>query len=138
MSLKAFKTICCVVSFLFAMACYGQTQQGIVKTKGRLNGTGKLVAGERLAGATITVKGRTPAVSGANGEFSFPVPGKFFFLQSVSKQGYSISDPDILSKQYSYSKDNPLYVVLEKPDTQLADKLAAERKIRRTLQHLKV
>lgn len=138
MEFNIIKTICCVLSFLFAIGCYGQTQRGIVKTKVRLDGTGKLVAGERLAGATVTVKGRTPAVSGANGEFSFPVPSKFFFLQSVSKQGYSISDPDILSKQYSYSNDNPLYVLLERPDTQLADKLAAEKKIRRTLQHLKV
>lgn len=46
-----------------------------------------------------------------------------------------MTDPDVLSKQYSYSKENPLYIVMETPDAQTADKLSAERKIRRTLQN---
>lgn len=126
-----------LILLLFTVFCSGvsaQTQQGIVKTKGRLGANGSIIHGKWLQGATIFVKGRTAVVSGANGTFSFPVPEQNFYLQNVKKQGYLLTDMDILSKQYSYSKENPLYIVMETPDTQTADKLAAERKIRRTLQ----
>ena len=44
-----------------------------------------------------------------------------------------MTDPDMLSRQYAYSK-NPLVLVLETKEQQTDDKLAAERKIRKTLQ----
>ena len=110
-----------------------QTQQGYVKTKGRLGSNGAVVKGSRLSGAVITVKGGNAVVSGTNGSFSLALLSNNYFLQSVQKQGYVLTDPDILSKQYAYSK-NPLVLVLESPDQQADDRLEAVKKIRRTLQ----
>ena len=120
--------MCCV-----AVVMCAQTQQGYVKTKGRLGNNGTTIAGIRLSGATITVKGGNAVVSSRNGTFSLSIPNNSYFLQSVQKQGYVLTDPDVLLKQYTYSK-NPLVLVLETPDQQMDDRLAAERKIRRTLQ----
>ena len=61
------------------------------------------------------------------------IPGNNYYLQNVQKQGYVLTDPDVLSRQYVYSK-NPLILVLETKEQQADDKLAAEKKIRRTLQ----
>ena len=117
----------CLVS-LFVSA---QTQTGIVKTRGRLV-NGNVVAGQRLSGATVQVKGRNAVVTNANGAFSFPVPANRFSIQSVKKQGYMLVDPEATARQYAYSS-NPLIFVLEIPSQQAGDKLEAERKLRRTL-----
>lgn len=119
------------ISLLFAFCAVAQTQQGYVKTKGRLV-NGQVVSGQRIVGATVQVKGRNAVVSQQGGTFSFPIPTGKFSIQNVKKQGYILSDPDVLSKQYSYSA-NPLIFVMETPSQQMEDKLAAERKLRRTL-----
>ena len=116
---------------LLALCAASQTQQGYVKTKGRLV-NGNVVAGQRLSGTTVQIKGRNAVLSKGNGSFSFIVPANKFFIQSVKKQGYVLSDPDVLSKPYSYSS-NPLILVMETPNQQMEDKLATERKLRRTL-----
>lgn len=115
-----------------AIGGYAQTQQGVVKTKGRMvNGTH--VAGKGLSGATVTIQGRNAVQSQTNGDFSFPVSAKTFTVQGVQKKGYQLVDPDAMRKAYQYSP-NTFYVVMEKPEQQAEDKLAIERKIRRTLQ----
>ena len=112
---------------------FAQTQQGYVKTKGRMV-NGKLVPGQGLKGATVSVKGRTAVLVNANdGAFSFPVPDKQFRLDSVRKKGYQLVDMEACPRTYNYS-GNPIYIVMETPDQQLQDQLAAERKIRRNLQ----
>ena len=64
-----------------------QTQQGYVKTKGRMV-NGKLVPGQGLKGATIAVKGRTTVlVNNDEGAFSFPAPDGQYYLDSVKKNG---------------------------------------------------
>ena len=120
-------TLLTIPLFLFA-----QTQQGYVKTKGRLGSNGTVIAGTRLPGATVTVKGGNAVVSGNKGTFSLAIPNNNYYLQNVQKQGYVLTDPDVLSKQYVYSK-NPLVLVLETPEQQADDKLATEKKIRHTL-----
>lgn len=128
------KNIVAVIFFtLFSAMAIAQTQQGYVKTKGRLGSNGFVISGTRLSGATVIVKGGNAVVSGNNGLFSLAVPKSSFYLQSVQKQGYVLTDPDVLSKQYTYSK-NPLVLVLETPDKQLEDRLEAMEKIRSTLQ----
>ena len=117
----------------FPVVTTAQNQQGFVKTKGRLGSNGKVIKGVRLPGTTVTVKGRNAVVSGKNGSFTLVIPGNSFCLQNVQKQGYVITDPDILSRQYVYSK-NPLVLVLENQEQQNDDKLLVERKIRRNLQ----
>ena len=122
-----------IIVSLWALQASAQTQQGYVKTKGRLGSNGIVISGTRLPGTTVMVRGSNAVLSGSNGTFALSIPGNSFYLQSVQKQGYVLTDPDILSKQYACSK-NPLVLVLESPSQQADDKLAAEKKIRRTLQ----
>ena len=122
-------TICFMTSFV----AWSQTQQGYVKTKGRMV-NGKLIPGQGLKGAMVSVKGRTAVlVNTDDGAFSFPVAESQFRLDSVYKKGYQLVDLDVCPKTYKYSS-NPLYIVMETPEQQLQDKLTAERKIRRNLQ----
>ena len=44
---------------------FAQTQQGYVKTRGRMNANGTVVSGTRLTGATITSNAVTTAVNEA-------------------------------------------------------------------------
>ena len=109
-----------------------QTQQGYVKTKGRIV-NGQLVPGQGLKGAAVSIKGRAAVlVNTDDGAFSFPVTETHFHVDSVQKKGYQLVDMDALSKTYKHSA-NPIYLVMETPEQQLQDQLAAERKIRRTL-----
>ena len=112
---------------------FAQTQQGFVKTKGRMV-NGKLVPGQGLKGASVSVQGRTSVlVNAESGAFSFPTTGQQYRLDSVKKKGYQLVDMDVCPKTYKYSS-NPIYIVMETPEQQLQDKLNAERKIRRNLQ----
>jgi len=120
--------ICLMTSF----SATAQTQQGYVKTRGRLV-NGKVVAGQRLSGVTVQVKGRNAVVSKANGTFSFPVPANRFAIQSVKKQGYVLVDPEVTARQYAYSS-NPLILVMETPKKLNEDKLAVERNLYKNLE----
>lgn len=111
---------------------FAQQQNGYVKTRGRLADDGSVISGSRLSGATVVLKGGNSTVSDSQGDFTLTVSGKYY-LQNIKKQGYIVSDPDILSKSYSYSA-NDLVLVLDTPTQQADDCLANERKIRRTLQ----
>lgn len=110
-----------------------QSQSGYVKTRGRLASDGSVIAGNRLSGAFIKVKNRNAVITKADGSFSLLVPKGFFLLEKVEKPGYILSDPETLLKEYECSV-NPLILVLESPNQRLADKLQAEKNIRRTLQ----
>lgn len=109
-----------------------QAQQGYVKTKGRLGSNGTVIHGTPLSGATVIAKGRNAVVSGNNGKFSLSIPSHNYNLQDVQKQGYVLTDPDVLSRQYSYSK-NPLVLVLEDKVQLEIEKRSIERKIRNKL-----
>lgn len=125
--------ICLLVVLLFTAMAFSQTQQGFVKTKGRMV-NGQLMPGQGLKGATVTVKGSTPViVKSDDGAFSFPIPAQTFMVQSVQKNGFELVDADAIRMPYSYSS-NPIYLVMETPEQQMQDQLDSERKIRRTLQ----
>ena len=110
-----------------------QVQQGYVKTKGRMV-DGKLVPGQGLKGATISIKGRTPIlVNSDDGSFSFPTSDRQFHLDSVRKKGYQLVDMDACPKTYVCSS-SPIYIVMETPEQMIEDKINAEKKIRRNLQ----
>ena len=109
-----------------------QTQHGVVKTRGRMV-NGVLQPGRGLADATVKVAGRQAVVSqGDEGSFSFPVARQHFRIESVLKKGYQLVDMSACA-EYKYS-ENPLRLVMETPEQQQSDLLAAERKIRRNLQ----
>ena len=129
------KAVNFIILFVLVMCSGGtnaQSQQGVVKTKGRMV-NGKHVAGKGLAGTTVAIQGRSAVLTQGNGGFSFPVTNKTFMVQSVQKQGYQLVDADAAPKAYTQS-GNPLCLVMETPEQQAEDKLTAERKIRRTLQ----
>ena len=120
-------------ALLLSVLSTAQTQQGFVKTKGRMV-NGQLVPGQGLKGAMVSVQGRTAILVNADdGAFSFPVAEPQFRLDSVRKKGYQLVDMDACPKTYKRS-GNPLYIVMETPEKQMEDKLNAERKIRRNLQ----
>lgn len=121
------------IVLLATIISFAQTQQGVVKTRGRMV-DGQLVEGERLAGATITLNFGNPLVSSDQGTFSFNVPAtKSYSLVSAVKQGYTLADPEYTRRSFSYSADSPFYVVLEDENQRQADINAATRKVRRTL-----
>ena len=107
-------------------------QKGRVKTRGRMV-NGKHVPGHGLPGAVVTIKGRNDvAVKNNDGNFSFPISGKHYFVQSVKKTNYELVDADITTKPYEYTS-NVQYFVMETPEQLLQDKLDKEKTIRRTL-----
>jgi tetratricopeptide (TPR) repeat protein len=122
-------TMCIAIAFCAS----AQTQTGIVKTPGRLGSNKTVIAGKRISGATVQIKGRSAVVSKADGTFSFPIPAAKFTIQSVKKQGYVLTDPEAIARQYTHSS-NPIILVMETPDQQTENKLANEKKIRRSLQ----
>ena len=110
------------IVMMLGIMLFAQTQQGYVKTKGRMV-NGKLVPGQGLKGATVSVHGRTAVlVNKDNGAFSFPVPEAQFRIDSVRKKGYQLVDMDALSKTYKHST-NPIYLVMETPEQLLQDQL---------------
>lgn len=128
--MKRFLLIVCLL--IGVTSVFAQTQQGYVKTRGRLAANGTAIPGTRLSGATITFKGNRTVISGGNGVFTFAVPSKTFCITNVRKNGYQLYDPDLLGIYHSYSS-NDLLVVMDTPDNVLADRLESEKKIRRTL-----
>ena len=127
------RSILLTTFILLSTIAFAQTQQGFVKTRGRMV-NGQLVPGQGLKGATVSVNGRTPVLVNAdNGAFSFPIPDQHFRIDSVKKKGYQLVDIDACLRTHEYSA-NPFYIVMETPEQQQTDKLNAERKIRRHLQ----
>ena len=122
-----------LLTLMFGLSVSAQTQLGYVKTKGRME-NGKLVPGQGLKGARVSLQGRTTVlVNSENGAFSFPTPNQQFQIDSVNKKGYQLVDATSCPRKYEQSS-NPIYIVMETPEQQLQDKLSAERKIRRNLQ----
>ena len=126
------RTICLMVCLLISVTISAQTQYGVVKTRGRMVG-GKLHPGSKLSGATVMLKNCSAVLSSMKGDFSFPVRNNTYILQRVKKQGYQLVDEDVCCEHH-YSKDS-LYLVMETPEQLRSDQVAAERKIRRNLQH---
>ena len=114
------RMVCLISMALIPLMLLAQYQQGYVKTKGRLGSNGTVIAGSRLSGATVQVKGSNAVVSGSNGTFTLVITGNSYYLQSVQKQGYVMADPDILSRQYAYSP-NPMVLVMAELNTNFAE-----------------
>lgn len=117
----------------YGLTANGQIQKGYVKTKGRMV-NGKHIPGQGLPGSTVKIQGvNSIGVRNTNGSFSFIVSERNYIVESVQKKGYELVDVDATKKLYQQSA-NPIYLVMETPEQQRSDILAAERKIRRNLQ----
>lgn len=126
------KPLILLLGIIIATASFAQTQHGYVKTKGRLDDNGNVIPGEPIGEVVVRVKNRNEVISDKKGNFSFPMPDKTYYLDSVAKVGYVLVDPDMLSKQYNYSK-NKLVIPLEEKNRQIEEQLKTERQLRRTL-----
>ena len=127
------RTLLLIFCGLLTLCIHGQIQRGYVKTRGRMASDGKVIAGKRLPGAVVSVRGRNAVISGNRGDFSLSLAGSSYILQSVQKFGYILNDPDILSRTYTLSS-SPLVLVLTTEAEQLDDRLMARDRIKSTLQ----
>lgn len=122
-----------LILVVIAFTGFAQTQQGLVKIKGRYSPSGQVIPGPPLAGVSVKVKGRNAVLSNKNGTFQFPVPSAKFFLERVAFPGHRIADPDKLRTQYSYSKENPLEIAMEDIEQHAKDVEYAVTNIRREM-----
>ena len=120
-------------AILVTLLCQAQSQAGYVKTPGRMGADGKVIAGQRIPAATLYFRGVSAVVSGGDGSFTVAVPGKSFVLTRIQKNGYEPIDHDIIGKSHTRSSE-PFIVVMDKPERILAETLASERRLRRTMQ----
>lgn len=127
------KLLSLIILFFSTSLAFAQTQQGVVKTRGRMV-NGQLVPGNRLPETTITLNFGNSLRSGVQGTFSFNVPsGKTYSLVTAKKQGYTLADPEYIRRTFKYSAASPFYIVLEDEAQRQADINATTRKVRRTL-----
>ena len=124
------KIIVFVLVVLSSLLSVAQTQQGYVKTKGRLGNDGQVIAGVRLAEATISLSDQKN-VSQESGAFSFEVSNKKYTICDVLKEGYMCYDDDQLG-EYEYSS-KPLILVIERSDEHKSDKQQAQQKLSRIM-----
>lgn len=121
---------------VMAATAVAQTQQGYVKTRGKLAADGKsVVPGVRLSNALVTIENRSPVKSGADGEFSFTLPAgtNRYRLLNAELKGYTLADPDAVRQTHTFSKDVPLIVVLEDMKQREADLEAARKSVRNVM-----
>ena len=110
----------------FMLSSQAQTQRGYVKTLGR---PGR--PGEPLSGVTVRVKGAHNAMlSQDDGTFSIDMTGKktgdAYALQQVSKTGYELNESDVIGRQFAYSEQVPLTLVMVSSAQLQADKQRIE------------
>ena len=95
----------------FVAEAQTQQQVAIVKTRGRLQSDQSVVEGHRITNATVQIRGGNTMLSDQNGEIRFGVPqNQGFYIAQVTKEGYTISDGDILSTEHRYT-NTPLYIL---------------------------
>lgn len=125
------KHILLILAIVLTAWASAQTQQGYVRTKGRMV-NGKVILGEGLPATTIFLKGENSlSVQNEDGSFSFPVPKELKYrIDSVKKKGYQLIDFSQLRTHF-YSGDT-LFLTMEKPGEEAALMKALERKWHRS------
>ena len=125
--------LCCVLP-TFVQAQQKQ-QHAIVKTRGRQLDDGSIATGRRISEAVVDVKGTGKILSDDKGELSFGVSAASgYYLNNVTKDGYTLSDLDVISKQHQYQAQ-PVDILLESVEELNAYRRSIERKVRRNYQN---
>ena len=131
-----FLLILILILILCGHTCLAQSMQGYVKTKGRMV-NGKVVHGVGLSGVTIRIKGINVVMSGKDGKFFILLPENHtedsIYIELISKPGYELVDRDILNRPIIYNPNTPLTIVMEEESILAEERLAIEKKLRRTL-----
>lgn len=132
-----YKKILTIVLLMGAIpSVIAQTQQGYVKTRGRLSKDGvTVIPGNPLGNVVVTIESLSPVKSGHNGLFSFALPASTirYRVEKVELKDYVLSDPDALMMQHTYSKDQPLVVVLENKAQREQDLENARNSVRKVM-----
>lgn len=125
--------LCCVLP-TFVQAQQKQ-QHAIVKTRGRQLDDGSIASGRRISEVVVDVKGTGKILSDDKGELSFGVSAASgYYLNNVTKEGYMLSDLDVISKQHQYQAQ-PVDILLESVEELNAYRRSIERKVRRNYQN---
>lgn len=125
-----------LILILCGHTCLAQSMQGYIKTKGRMV-NGKVVHGVGLSGVTIRIRGINVVMSGKDGKFFILLPENHtedsIYIELISKPGYELIDRDILNRPIIYNPNTPLTIVMEEESILAEERLAIEKKLRRTL-----
>lgn len=127
------------IVLILLLSCLGslaQVQQGIVKTRGRLQEDGSYMPGNRIPDAVVSIKDGNDYISNHEGEFAFAVSAHGNYrISKVSKDGYSLTDMDVLLLEHECIKE-PIYILLESDKEWHSYRLAIERKVRTNYQNM--
>ena len=125
--------LCCVLPTI--VQAQQKQQHAIVKTRGRQLDDGSIATGRRISEAVVDVKGTGKILSDDKGELSFGVSAvSGYYLNNVTKDGYTLSDLDVISKQHQYQAQ-PVDILLESVEELNAYRRSIERKVRRNYQN---
>ena len=120
-----------IIALPYMVEAQTKQQQAIVKTHGRLQDDGSVKAGSPIPDALVEIKDGAKILSDEQGELSFSIStSKGYCLSKVSKEGYTLSDWDIISRQQQYS-ETPVDILLESIEEQKTYRRNIERKVRR-------
>ena len=117
------------------ISVFAQIQHGFVKTKGRLDSQGNLISGKPLDGVMVRVQHRTDAISDRKGNFSFPMPDQTFSIEKVAKNGYVLTDADILGRHFPYT-EHEMVITMEPASTYAEERLENFAKINEAQQNM--
>lgn len=98
--------------FLLTSSANAQVLNGVVKSIGRPDRPGQV-----LAGATVRMRGVVnPVVTSATGQFSVNMTGKnegdAIYVQSVQKQGYELQDRGLAGRPLVFSSRVPIEILM--------------------------
>ena len=125
--------LCCALPTI--VQAQQKQQHAIVKTRGRQLDDGSIATGRRVSEAVVDVKGTGKILSDDKGELSFGVSvTSGYYLNNVTKDGYTLSDLDVISKQHQYQAQ-PVDILLESVEELNAYRRSIERKVRRNYQN---
>ena len=125
--------LCCALPTI--VQAQQKQQHAIVKTRGRQLDDGSIASGRRISEVVVDVKGTGKILSDDKGELSFGVSvTSGYYLNKVTKDGYTLSDLDVISKQHQYQAQ-PVDILLESVEELNAYRRSIERKVRRNYQN---
>ncbi len=123
-------TIFCGLTVSYAQT---QQQQVVVKTRGRIYANSDYKPGVCIPAAVVRVRSIGQYESDSRGEIRFGVSSEGYTIEEIKKNGYTLSDADILFREQKYTTA-PLYILLENSADLVAYRREIERQVRRNYQ----